>query len=246
MKKFFVFLIALFSFGISVHAASSCTYQEQTELNQKASNIKPSYEISYKPVNDPEYPETDDVFDAFNLTFLNIPEELYLIITNDINDERVSLSSTDVKDGVATYRWTDDYEITNFTIEVYTSDKTGCPNEKYKTLYLTTPRYNKYYEWSICVDNPDFYLCQKYVTVPEFTDDLLLDRLDSYRNEQIDENGQNITDKKTTSLTDKIFDFIDKYKFIVIGGAIVIVGGVVTIKVLKNRNKSKKSRDLGL
>ena len=239
MKKIITFLVVMFLFNINVEAASLCSYKEQSELNSKAANVKVSYEA---------VEEIKEVFGGilidnyFNIEILNVTEEFYIIVKNDVTKEEKRIESSDANNGVISFKWTNLEQVTNFTFQIFTTSKTNCANEKIKTIYLATPRYNEFYQYAICGELTDFYLCEKYVTFNKIEEDDFFTKIESYKNKEVDNNGEDIKDKEEPTLTDKIFGFVDENKFYIIGGIIIItVGGIVIYRI-----RTKKQRELGL
>lgn len=238
MKKILAFLSLMLLFNINVSAASSCNYNEQAELNSKAANVNVSYEV---------IDSTEEFEDGlantrvFQIQILNVTEEFYILIKNDVTKEEKTYYSTDAKDGIISFIWDYAETVTNFTIQIYTTNKTNCVDEKYKTIYLTTPRYNEYYNIESCQELSDFYLCQEFVTFSDINRENFLKQLESYRNGEIDISGEEPVVEEPSS-TDKIFKFIDDYKWYIIGGVVIIILGSYTVY----RIKTKKQRELGL
>jgi len=241
MKKLLLFFVVLFSFTIKASAASSCSYQEQTTLNSKAANIKVSYDVVDKTV---QFEDMDVTMNIFEITILNLTEDFYLIDKNNINEDTQTFTSSSVVDNVIKFKWENVEEVTNFTFQIYTSDNSSCPNEKIKTIYLTTPRYNDFSSREVCQNLEDFYLCEKFVTFDEVTESEFLNKLDSYREEEKniepEENQKEKEENKSTS--DNVFEFIDNYKWVAVGTLVLIL---VILIIIKNK-KQKKQRDLGL
>lgn len=238
MKKFLKFFIItfLFIFTKSVNAASVCSYEEQIELNQKAGNVKVSYDVVEEVVH---YTE-DTTRKLFEISILNITDDLYVVVKNDADKTVITFTSKDVKDGIAKFRWAYVEDVTNFTFDIYTSNKTKCPNEKYKTLTLSTPRYNKYFNWEVCQGNEDFYLCKEFVTAAKIPQKDVFDQIGKYKQHQINENGEEPESKPT--FIDNFIKFVNEYKFYIIGG-FVLIGGTSAIIYSKTK---KKQRELGL
>jgi len=84
-------------------------------------------------------------------------------------------------------------------------------------------------------------LCQEFVTSKEFDENYFLKQLDSFRNEKIDEKGNEILENNLT-ITDKIFEFMNTYKWYILGGLTILATILIVISVKKN----KKQRDLSL
>ena len=227
MKKMLTFLITLALTIMPVHAV--CSFKEKSEPMTKASNVKVDYEV----VEDKQEYEGGTVDNEyFKISILNITEDLYVVVSNDITNEEVTYTFNDVKDGIITFNWEHNEEITNFTFKIYASDKTQCNGEELKTIRKQTPRYNDFYNRAICQDMKDFYLCQKYTTVKNIDESMFIEKVDNFMLGEIDEDGKETENKKPEN---KILQFINDYKWYLVGGAVVIVIGVTSVIVLKRK-----------
>jgi len=244
-RLFVVTVITLFLSLNAVSAASKCSYEKQAELNEAAANIKVSYEeaigiedVSNAIPNDAgELPNGE--YEYFKISIYNLTENFYVKITNDYNDEIKYLTHANTESMVATYDWKEIYNVVNFTITVYSSNETGCPNEEYRIMYLTTPRINVYATNARCVDNESFYLCQKYITETEEIDSKTFGlELEKYQNQKKEEVLKQEEENK--SFGDKLYDYIKENKItIAIVSTIIVVGGVVTTVVVIKKRRSR-------
>lgn len=235
MKKILITLFLFLIMTLNVNAESKCSYTEQAELLNKASNVKVNYEIisTENIVN-----EELETIDYFRISVYNITEDFYINIKNDQGDNETFYYS-DAVDGVISLKYDIIDKVSNFEIYVYSSTNTNCPSEKYKTLYLQTPRFNDYSNYQICQELKDFYLCKEYVTFGEMSKDDFRKQLESYKSGLITDTGEEI---KELTFTDKIVEIIRDYKWFILGGIVIISGGVFMV----HRKKTKKSRELGL
>jgi len=238
VKKFLIFIFSLFFLSQSVSAASLCSYENQTKNNQKAANIKALYEVV--EVTE-KFDDMDVTSKTIEISILNIPKELYVVIKNNVTKEEKVFTNADAVDGIVKFKWNEIDYVTTFTIQIFTTNKTNCPDERIKTIYLTTPRYNEFSKKYICSELSEFYLCQEFVTSKEFDENYFLKQLDSFRNEKIDEKGNEILENNLT-ITDKIFEFMNTYKWYILGGLTILATILIVISVKKN----KKQRDLSL
>lgn len=238
MKKIlYLILMTSFFFTSKVSAASLCSYEEQTKLNQAAANIKVSYKVEEEIIH---FEDADAINKFIKISAFNITENFYVVIKNNLNNKEMILTYNE--NGINEFRWDDINSVTNFTFQVYTTNKTSCPDEKIKTIYLTTPRYNDLSNRFICSESTDFYLCQEFVTFAEVKEDVFLKQINEYRNQVIDEVGNKIDENKDATITDKIFDFINSYKWHII----CFLGVVAIVLVVISKNNKKKQRDLSL
>lgn len=236
-KKIMMFIMTIFM--ASKVAYADCTYQEQSDLKSKASNIKVSYEVDKYELEMDDYPLT---VSRFAISILNVTDDFFVVVTNSIDNSEKTYDSKDAEDGIVTFYWENDEELTNFTFKVYSSGNTNCPNYLYKTLYLTTPRFNQYSRLEICQDEPDFYLCKEYITTETVSKDTFYNQLDKYLNKEINENGDAEEEQPSEEEnSSKILEFIKKYKLFILGGVVVIIaaGGVIIYIKTKKRGGSK-------
>ncbi len=239
MKKIFIFLVVLIACTTSVKAASVCSYEDQNKIMQQTTNVKPTYEIVTETV------ESDIPIDVkrLNVSILNVTEDLYVKVKNDFNNEEKTYSYSDAQDGTIAFRWDNINKVTNFVIEVYSSSKTKCPDELYKTTYFSTPRYNEFSKRAICSELTDFYLCQEFVTFSEISESRFLEQVDNYKKGQIKEDGKPSEEPKSTSFSDKLKKFLGDNKWFIIGGVVIVAGAGVAIYFI---NKKRKIRNRGL
>ena len=241
MKKFLILIIFFFFSMINVNAASICSLTEQANIRKQADNVKITSEIVEDTIIDDneEWP-----IELFQITILNLPEELYVKITNNVNEEEKFLSNEDSVDGVISFKWDYMVESTRFKVEIYTSDKTGCPHEVYKSSYIDMPRYNGYSEMNICRENSDLSLCQKYVTWEKLTEEEFLNKLNKeLEAKEKSENKESTIEK--TEYKNPAITFINNYRWIFIStGKIIILAitSFVIIKKIKRRRKIINNR----
>ena len=170
MKKIRVFTLAILLFFLSTNVYAVCDVTESNTLNSLATNVKVSNEVVEvevpmdENVNPPDglTEEEDQNFvayqDYFRIYISNVTEELYVVVTNESTNESKTYTYDDVENGVITFDEKVYVFITSYKIDVYSSDKTNCPDTKLYTLYLTTPLYNSYSETAVCEGIEDFYL----------------------------------------------------------------------------------------
>lgn len=238
MKKIIFTIGLFFALVINVDAAVSCAYTDQVNLNHLVSNMKVINELDSELY---KFPDMTDNRDFFKVSILNISKEFYVVITNNVNDEKVTLTYQDSKDDILTYKWYETDYKTTFNVKVYTSKETDCPDEVIKTFVTSTPRYNIYSLYSICNEISEFAYCQKYVTFDELTEKEFLEKVDRYKQGAIDKDGKPTDDDDKTN--NAFIQFIKTYKWYIIG-VIVISGSIIGIVVYKVYNRNKKRKEL--
>lgn len=237
MKKILVFLILMLTFNTSVSAASMCSSEEKVSLNRKVANIKAKYEVAEETIPTVDYPM---IVQYINVSLTNITEEFYINVKSDDGNFNQNYFYDALNSGIINIRWDNLDEVVTFTIDVYTSNKTGCPNEKLKTLYLTIPRYNKLSENNQCVEYNDFYLCGEFVNFGEVSQETFDKEIEQYIKKI---NNEPVKEENDGSEEDnKFIKFVNAYKFYIIGSVVLIAGIGVIITI----TKKKKYRELGL
>ena len=241
MKKnlpIIVLLLLLFMYH-NVDAASSCSYKEQADLNSEVAKIKVVYEGKTEALDDSLFScdgggnECAVYRHYFTISILNMSENFYIEASNDVTKERKTFRYSDVKDGVISFNYDNASEITNFTFKVYSSDKTNCKDENYRVIYFTTPKLNPYYEYSLCANNPEHYLCQQYITTEEANFEDFYTQIQKYEKEKEQSNNE----KEHRNFLEKIFDFVDDHKPLMIITTLVVVGGVAAVVIIKKRKE---------
>lgn len=249
MKKFKALIFTLILFFVSsdfVYAV--CEASETNTLNSLAVNVSASYEIVEigVPLEEGENPpdgwdesgeeEYISYQDYFRIYISNITEELYVVVTNELTGEEQTFTYEDTENGVVSFDVGVGRFITNYTIEVYSSDETNCPDTRLYTHYLTTPMFNIYSEYSLCMGIEEFYLCHPYLSVDvDFSN--VYDLIWEYRDGHIDEDGEEIVPVDEEEPEPGFGDFLLEHWTIitVVVVAIIAVGGLITFVIIKKR-----------
>lgn len=227
MKKILTLLMVI---GIGVMRVNAvCNYTDKAAANKKAANVKLNYEV----VEDKQ--ESDDgtvsINEYFKMSILNVTEDLYVTVTNDVTNTTNTYRYSDAKDGVITFNWDNNEVVTNFTMKVYGSDKSPCQEEELRTIRKQTPRYNDFANRAICQDMKDFYLCEKYTTVENIDESMFINKVSDYAEGKIDEEGESKEEKKDKNL----LYYLNEYKWYIIGCLLVIAVGSGIAIVIRNK-----------
>lgn len=244
IKKYIVVLLIICMSYHNVNAL--CDYKEQAELNKEAAQIKAIYEVetAIEEVNDPDCEINagcEIEYEYFEIKILNMSENFYINVSaNNKNFKRLKLTYDDVKNGYISFDYEGLGDITTFTFDVYTSSETFCSDQKIRTFRLVTPRKNEYANYYSCLDYPDFYLCQKYVTYDPMDFHEFSEKLTTYEEKLEEEKHRN----EKHGFFDKLFAFIDNHKLIVTIVIILLlassgVGGYFIIKKKIRKEKDK-------
>ena len=168
MGKFRKVSLFMLSFVIlmSVPKAATCSYEEQAKLNNEASNVKANYEIKERILNKDEYDIPDGIeneefvakTDYIQVNILNLTKNIYIEVTNNINDDKKIFSYSDSQNGNIKFDWSELDTIVTYTIKLRSSSNTGCEGSVLKTLYVSLPRYNDYSTYEIFFYHHLYYL----------------------------------------------------------------------------------------
>lgn len=234
-KNIAVLLLAVMFSWTSVDAASLCSYDKQKELTKIASSVKVAYEEAqgeldkdlYFPADGQE--EADgyvSYYDYFKIKIINITEDIYVKLENNVNDEVKYIEYKDTNEGTFTIDWKDLSKVTTFSYTVYSSSNTECANEVYRTGVMTTPKLNPNYNNAMCYQIPEFELCKKYIT-SSVSDSKFRELASDYVNktkkeESVKQEKEEKEENKTTML-------------IVATSIIIVVGGVAVVMARKKR-----------
>lgn len=246
MKKIKAFAFTFLLFFLSTNVYAVCDVTETNTLNSLATNVRISYEVvqveipmdeNFNPpdgVSDEDMEDYVAYQDYFRFYISNVTEELYIVVTNQETNERRTYTYDDVVDGVITFDEVVGISITNYTIEVYSSSATNCPDSLLYTWYETTPMYNVFSESSLCVGIEEFYLCHEYLSVDTSFENFN-QLVGEYRAGHIDDNGEEITEPVEDD--GGFFEFIGDHLVVVIVVAVIIVaaGGLITFVVIKKQ-----------
>ena len=273
-KKISTIFVAFVLFFSAQNVNAECNYEEKAKLNREAANIKVKYAENKRVCNmqdnwcgyeegedsegygaaddeflDPDYvdpseSEYTDELEYFDVSILNVTENLYIKVKNNVGFGPKQYDYLSAKDGIITFFWDNIMDVANFTFEVYASNKTNCANEKLRVLYLTTPRLNLYSYYETCEENPDYYMCEKYVTFPEDLNFTPGD-FDAGVEKYIEDKNEKPSDEQPGDDNEKgniIKDFIDDNKLVIFGvGTAVLI--IIIIFIVVPKVKGKKNNE---
>lgn len=242
--KFVAFTLLMFLFSTPMVYAV-CDAAETNKLSGLANNVKASYEVIRKELdNGSGYNPPDGLSeeaannyvakaDFFRIYINNITEELYVQVYNTKTKETKTYNYSDAVDGTISFDVQTGYSITKYQIKIFSSSKTGCSGRNLRTIELTTPRYNWFSEYQICSDVPEYYLCHQYVTVdiPNMTIEEFEVQATKYRDNK--EKEQKEQEKKEEGF----LAFFKEHKgtVIILSLAIITIGGLVTVIVVRKQ-----------
>jgi len=130
MKKILVFLLIISSFfivSINVYAlddttciwtCTTCNYKSKAELSKAAYNADANYTIK----------KDDNGYYYFEISIYNITDEIYAVVTNDINDDEIIVFNNMTTNNNYSFEVHDITTIINYVVHIR-AIKYGCNDE---------------------------------------------------------------------------------------------------------------------
>lgn len=245
-KTIFIFFFIIFIFSTSSVYAIECPNADIVNLRKSAAELKVSYD-EVTGVRDPNefgppdgYTEENYVsyYNYFEVKFLNINENIFIKVTNNITEEEKIINFKDTENGVYKFDWKDTSRVTNLKYTVYASDKTNCYSFELKKGSLTLPAYNPYHIHNKCIGYEDYSLCHKYVNF-NITYDSFIDKIDKHIEEMKKEDEEKKEQEK--NILHQVNTFYKKNKkiILIISGGIILIGGfVIGLNIRKKRSRA--------
>ncbi len=236
MKKInlvITFLVIMMSmFVAEVKATGACTYSVKSALNKSAWNMTFDYVPVEKAISGEDYiidEEMPLLEYSFDLGIYNLTSDFYIILSNDKNAQTEKIYSTSVVEGKVIYNVLYTDEVVTYKFEIFANEQ-SCRGTLIRTAYVAVPIRNEFATMNVCDDIPDFYLCQKYVTrktdYPTF-----LRKANDYKNKIV------VEKEEETEKPSSVFNVLNKYKYFIITGVVVISGVTTFIVVKKKRSR---------
>ncbi len=211
MKKWVTILALVFMMILPNRvAAYACSDSDKVRFSTIASNITTRVDLV----------ESNGVV-SFNVVFINVDSDLKII--NPING--AALTGTEVVVTGLTPN-------TNYQFSVMT-DRYGCSSFKLRTIDVTTPAYNPYYNDAICSDITDYKLCQKWTSFRGSYSEFVT-TVQKYKDSLKTPNEEEPTES-VKGIYDYIFEFLGEYYLIIF--PVIIVAGSGTIYYLRKKKE---------
>lgn len=214
MKKLILFLIISFSFINSFALTyGGCDYSVVARMKSIVSNINISYD--YKFINNEVY---------FDVTINNLTNDVYFYDT--VTRKNYYYSNTNNGE-ITLYNYTDSggYK--------FYSNNSACKDISLGVKYYNFPEYNYYYSDPLCLDAPNFSLCQKWINVNYSRNEFELMLMEYKNKNEVEE----ITIEYEKTIIDKIVDIYIEYYYYFLGGIILILTPIIIVSNKKNRFK---------
>lgn len=239
MKKNLLFsmLVALLILvTINVKAASSCSDTREAELSGLANNVNVDYDIYDKVLEDSttngQLEEGDVATEpAIMLRIYNLTKDLKVKVQQEGTTTAYVYTISDVQDdGILYLDSSFANAIITYDITIISADS-NCLNEVLRTTSITLPEWNLYSDIAACNGYEDFYLCNEFTTTDysNVNGQQFYTELEAYKAEKT---------KEENSITRKVANFFDTYKWYIIG-VVIIALGITTYIIIRNRNKRK-------
>ncbi|MCM1053158.1 MAG: hypothetical protein NC483_04210 [Ruminococcus sp.] len=246
MKKFRIAFLTLTIFLTSIaNVRAACTMEETSRLNTLGANIGVDYEIIQKAVQpEPDFNPPDGLTEEemneyvynkqyYRIRVSNVTEDLYVVLQKDNTKEKKTYNYSEAVNGVISIDEPVSTLINNYTITVYSSSKTNCPDTKLATRYITTPMFNDLSNSVLCEGIEEFYLCHKYLSVSTSFENYE-DLMNKYRQGKLNEKGEEI---KKEEQKGNFSTFIKEHRALVAIAVVVVIaaGGLVTVIIVKKQ-----------
>ena len=242
MKKSFclvLFVIFFMLFAIKVNAASTCNKERITELTSLAQNINADYEEYEVERGKEYYPDLEDGETIkevdFRIRIYNLTKDLNVSLKLNRKSKQEEYFFKDVsEDGILYIDTGYPSEVKNYTISIR-SDDDNCQNEVLRKISLTLPIANYFYDFEVCRDNPEYYLCQEYTTV-DYYEKISVDSFVKQIEEYVQQ--KQIQKQKEETFGYRLWVFIKRYLWVFI--TIIVLGvGVFVYTKYNNKQRSK-------
>lgn len=244
MKKN-IYFVLLFVFGLLITTgvkASTCRDTRVLELSSLANEVNVSYQEYDKVVDEyssetfvdeDDDPETKSTFPAYYLTVYNLPDDLNVsVVRNDTKKSVEAYTKDKDADGVIYIDTGYAAQVKLFTVKIRSNDS-NCKNEILKTVAITTPKYNKFSQYMVCQENPDFNLCQQFTTTDysDVTEDQFNEKLEEYKTKKEEE------ERKQKSILYNIGKFLSAYGWYILIAVVIIGVAIIVIKIRRKKSR---------
>ena len=210
MKKIVKIIFLCLIIMLPVKIKGYCTTEDKIRYSNLAKNITTSYDFVEKNGNV-----------TFNITIHNVHKDL--IVMDTTSGIRYSSNVKQLNN----YTINNLNDGTSYSFNIYASNP-DCSYRIYNTLYLTFPKYNKYYNDPVCDGLSDYIYCQKWVDIGGMNYDQFVNLVNDYK-----EDEEIIINNNTENKKDLIYiigDFWAKYYLYIAGGIILICLPIIIIK----------------
>ena len=203
------------SFSVKALSYGGCEYSEISRLRNFVSNINLSFDY---------YIQDNQAY--FDITISNLIPDIYFVDSVSGNTYYYSNSY----DGEITIKGNKH----NGHYKFYSALE-KCYGIKLSSKYYKLPTYNTYFTDTLCQQNKNFSLCQKWINV-NYSYNEFKKMIDEYNNQHEDEgvadNTQVIYEK---TILDELVNFYTQYYYIILISIIVVCVVIMIISRRKNK-----------
>ena len=230
-KKLFVFLV-LFLFLFTGKVNALCNDEE---LNNWANRVKierKEYRNSGFTDKDGKYVWTGSLGYAYFFAPNIKRTDIYMVATNNVDDEEQQSEYFPGYDtvGIGGYNNLDEVK---FTINVYGSEESACPDELLKTEKITVPPLNRYVTSEFCDKYPEHENCASYKDTSKITQEEFVKEAEKYTKDHSD-------DENEKSFIQKVLDSLLEFgPFVVIPFIVISIYYSIKIKKFKKAEMEK-------
>ncbi len=240
MKKILLIFIFILCINFNNVYADTCDNSRVKKLTEIASNVKVSYEVETKTVENANYSvdggnKTVSVNNII-IDIYNITDDIFIIISNNANSDKKTITYADTENGK--YKL-DTYSVANlvvtYTLDIYAKNE-PCKPRKLKTITYVKPVENVLHYTDECKENLDIPFCAQFVT-EKITGVNVFDMKSEVDNYRKTSTNKTTTNKEDNIINNDVTKFITNNKYYFIGGGTLIIGIITVVVIKKRRNQ---------
>lgn len=232
MKKSFFILFLFIEYMIFIPKVYAIC--EDAELNNWASSIqieKLDYSVTGFTDEQGNHVWTGGLEIAYMLAPSKARKDIYLTATNNLDDDIQESRYIPGYDIIAIGTYSNIVEI-KYTVNVYGSEDSACPNELLKTQRITIPPLNKYVTSEFCDKYPEHENCTQYKDTTGITQEEFIEEAKKYEKEHKDD--------KINSIKDIIISGLKEYSlFVLVPLLSVSIYFIIVINKYKREERDK-------
>lgn len=178
--------------------------------------------------------EMDLIAQVLKVTITGLPDNMYLIVTNDVDDNERIFNKDSKENGVISFIEEETSEIRTYDVKVYAGED-NCQGSLFREFTFTIPRSNEYSKTVFCLQNPDLDVCAPFIYDDDATK--IVEKFNKAQKDVADKKQKEQEQNKET----KNETIIEKVKnnYIVVIIAVVVIA-IVIIGVLVIRRRMRK------
>ncbi len=228
-------------FGFLPFVQAQCDYEIQNNLRTKAGNVTANSlveqvatgEIIEMPIanSDGKTEKIEEKMDAAVSTIYNITEDLYITVRNLNTSDEKTYYYRDTDHGTFTWQSFDLTNIVPYEIKIF-SNHTDCYGEELAKLRVVAPKRNLFASMPDCY-GLDTYYCKMYITEDLNMTEEQFKKLSSEAQLKLLEGKEKENKEEIKDL-----NFLQKYRFYILGG-IIIMGVIIVVVIVVRKQRSK-------